>query len=113
MTALAAIVQAIRASGLDIPYGTEWYDGSGDAYITYNYASDHGADFGDDDPGCNLVSVQVHLFLPLKQNFQTAKRALRAALGDAGFTWPSVQVLEENTTSTRHLIFESEFTETI
>ena len=113
MTALAAIAQAIRASGLDIPYGTEWYDGSGEAYITYNYAADHGADFGDDDPGCNLVSVQVHLFLPLKRNFQTAKKTLRAALGDAGFTWPAVDIIEENDTNTRHLIFSCEFEETI
>ena len=82
-------------------------------YFTYNYSLDRGADYGDDEPGCNEVFVQVHFFMPLKENFQKEKNKIRYLLFLAGFTWPEVTILEEEDTLTRHLIFECGYIEDI
>ena len=57
--------------------------------------------------------MQVHLFLPLKENFQKEKNRIRQMLFSQDFTWPEVMVLEENDTKTRHVIFECDYTEEI
>ena len=111
MRALQAVQAALR--GYTYPKVPHRYEGSEKKYFTYNYAADHGRDFGDDAPGCNEVSVQVHFFLPLKENFQAEKAQIRQWLFDAGFTWPEVTVLEEDDTKTRHIIFECDYTEEI
>ena len=111
MSALEAIRSAL--SGIPYPKVPYWYDGNEKKYITYNYAADHGRDFGDDGPGYNEVSVQVHFFLPIKDNFQQDKNRIRRVLFREGFTWPEVMVLEEDETKTRHIIFECDYTENI
>ena len=107
--------EAIRIALADITYPKvpQRYEGKETKYITYNYAADSGRDFGDDRPGCNEVSVQVHFFLPLKENFQKEKNRIRQLLFFQGFTWPEVMVLEEDDTKTRHIIFECDYTEEI
>ena len=107
--------EAIRAALADITYPKvpQRYEGKETKYITYNYAADSGRDFGDDRPGCNEVSIQVHFFLPLKENYQKEKNRIRQLLFFQGFTWPEVMVLEEDDTKTRHIIFECDYTEEI
>lgn len=111
MSALKAVLAAL--SGIQLPKVPQHYEGKEDHYITYNYASDTGADFGDDRPGCNRVTVQVHYFLPLKENFQSMKNRIRYLLFYTGFTWPEVTVLEERDTNMRHLIYECGYIEEI
>ena len=108
-------LEAIRLALADISYPKVpyRYEGKETKYITYNYAADNGRDFGDDGPGCNEVSVQIHFFMPLKENFQKEKTRIRQLLFFQGFTWPEVMVLEENDTKTRHIIFECDYTENI
>ena len=109
MSALEAILVAL--SDFSYPKSPGRYEGKETKYFTYNYAADHGRDFGDDEPGCSLVTVQVHLFLPLKENFQTQKHLIRRNLFHEGFSWPEVTVLEEDDTKMRHLIFECDYIE--
>ncbi len=111
MRALKAVLNALK--DFSYPKVPQRYEGTEKKYFTYNYAADSGRDFGDDEPGCNEVTVQVHFFLPLKENFQTEKVQIRRKLFDAGFTWPEITVLEENDTMTRHIIFECDYTEEI
>ncbi len=111
MSALEAVLIAL--SGFSYPKVPRRYEGNEKKYFTYNYASDHGADFGDDEPGCNEVTIQVHFFMPLKENFQKEKNRIRYQLFLAGFTWPEVVVLEENDTMTRHIVFECSYVETV
>ncbi len=111
MSALEAILTAL--SGIPYPKVPKRYEGNEKKYITYNYASDHGADFGDDSPGYNSVTVQIHFFLPLTENFQREKNRIRYALFYSGFTWPEVTVLEEDDTMTRHIIFECGYIENV
>ena len=115
MTAFSAIQNAL--GGMEIPVKPYTYRGEEEKYITYNYANDAGADFGDDAPGCDLTSVQVHYFMPIinskgkHENFLAIKKEIRNALHEAGFTYPQVTVMEEQETNTWHLIFECEFVE--
>lgn len=111
MSALEAVLVALK--DFSYPKSTQRYEGKEQKYFTYNYAADHGRDFGDDVPGCNEVSIQVHFYLPLKQNFQKEKNRIRQCLFQAGFTWPEITVLEENDTQTRHLVFECDYIEEI
>lgn len=62
--------------------------GAVDTYIVFNYNS-YPADFGDDAPGHEVYSVQVHLFCPSGVNSLSMRREIKAALAAAGFTWPA------------------------
>ena len=115
-TAFSAIKTALAIFGYPVHPGK--YEGAAPRYFTYNYADNHGADFGDDRPSCDVADVQVHLFLPIvdpetkaRVNFIPTQQSVRHALYSAGFTYPSVTVLRENDTNTWHLVFECEFEE--
>lgn len=114
------------ATTLGYPCSPNQYTGKESRYIEYNYAVINGGNFGDDRPECNVASVQVHLYLPKKENFLTRMKALQAALFDAGFTWPAVTTLTENDEvqteeggnkqpldAVRHIVFSCEYEEEI
>lgn len=109
MTVFEAIRQALKETYPEIPAVPYTYDGDKDLYITYNYAHDRGGDFGDNQPSVNVVSVQVHLWLPKRINFQSYRTTVRSALFRKGFTYPDVTVLEEDTM--RHIVFACEYEE--
>ena len=116
MTAFAAIQKALRQFGRPaVPYV---YEGDEVRYFTYNYADDHGADFGDDVPGSTLADVQVHMILPItdpstgaKISFTQDRKRVRDALFKAGFTYPVVTVRREDEVKCWHIIFECEYEE--
>ena len=119
---------AIRAALAPFKYPCvpNLYTGKENKFFTYNYASINGNDFGDDRPGCNVASVQVHLFLPVKENFIQTMNSVQQVLFDEGFTWPSVTMQSEydeieteqdgvrqGLDGVRHIIFSCEYEETI
>lgn len=95
------------------------YTGKESRYVEYNYAVLSGRNFGDDRPLCNVADVQVHLYMPLKENFLTRMKQMQEALFEAGFTWPEVTVLSEydevetskGLDGIRHIVFECEYEE--
>lgn len=109
MTAGAAVMAALRQFG--IPCSPDIYDGRKESYFTYNYVDDAPADYGDNEPSCAVVSMQIHLFLPLKENPGRMKRKVRSALSKAGFTCPSVTAFADPGGKKKHLIFECEYEE--
>ena len=115
MTAFEAVQNAL--SFLEIPCLPYTYEGSAPKYITYNYAADRGADFGDDAPSCDLTDMQIHFFMPIvnqqkkHEPFIHYKQQIRRHLFESGFTYPHITVLEEKETNTWHLIFECEYVE--
>ena len=116
MTALDAVHTAI--AGFGYPAVPCLYEGKEKKYFTYNYSGNHGADFGDDAPGCDLAEVQVHFFMPIvdekkRENYTLIRNEIRKALFGNGFTYPSVEVIEEHDTNTWHLVFECEYEEEI
>lgn len=109
MTAFQNIIEAIQDFGY--PYEPDLYTGNEKKYFTYNYADDRGSLFGDNEPGAAIASVQVHFFLPLKENFIKEKNKIREALFQQGFTYPEVTVVTEPENQIRHIIFECDIEE--
>lgn len=110
MSTFEKIVQAIKDFGY--PYSPDVYQGKKeDGWFTYNYSTDRGGLYGDDEPGTIVVGVQVHWYLPLHKNFQDLKNQVRRALLAQGFTYPSITVLTEEGEKLRHIVFECEIEE--
>ncbi len=104
MTTFEKIVNAIK--DFDLPYAPDLYTGtSSTGWFTYNYADDYGADYADDAPGAVVVSVQVHLLLPVKKNFIALKNQVRKSIFEQGFTFPQITILIEDN-KWRHIIYE-------
>ena len=105
-SAFAEIIRAITPFG--IPHAPGKYEGEEtEKWITYNYADDRGNAFADDEPGDRLVSMQLHLFLPERENFISLRREIREAIFSTGeFTFPAFTDLGPDATGKRHLVFE-------
>lgn len=74
-------------------------------YYTFSCDS-FGANFGDDEPGCERCLVHVHLFAPLNQNCISQVRKTKNALLEADFTWP--EVTDATDQDGQHFVFECE-----
>lgn len=109
MTTFEKIVNAIEIFGY--PYSPGVYSGPEERWFTYNYAADVGANYADDAPGSVIVSVQVHLFLPIGDDFQEIKNDVRRALFAEGFTFSAITILTEDDTKIRHIVCECEIEE--
>lgn len=78
-------------------------------YYTFSCSS-FGADFGDDEPGCERWLVNVHYFAPLYNEDITGRiKKTKRALHQAGFTWPSC--VDAGDQDGRHLVFECQIVE--
>ena len=109
MTANQIIINALKPFGY--PCKPNFYNGGEKKYFTFNYADERGADYGDNQPGCILSSMQIHFFLPMKENCIKEKKEVRKALFKAGFTYPVVIEITEEENSTRHIVYECDITE--
>lgn len=76
-------------------------------YFVWNYADDRGGNFSDDRATTEEISIQLHWFISKDVSFETAKREIRKAFEQNGFTYPEVTVLYEKDTKMRHIIFET------
>lgn len=79
-------------------------------YYTFSCSS-AGADFGDDEPGCELWQVNVHFFAPLRGNISRRVKATKKALFQAGFTWPHAVGASDQ--EGQHIVFECEIAEEV
>jgi len=109
MSTSSVIINALSEFGY--PVEPDIYKGKEKRYITFNYAGDRGTWFADNEPSCVLVDMQIHYFLPLKENYLFDRRKIREALLKAGFTCPAITNLTEKDNSIRHLVFECQTTE--
>ena len=109
MRANRAIINALKPFGY--PCKPDCYNGDAKKYFTFNPADERGEDFGDNEPGCILVNMQIHFFLPLGENHITEKKKIREALFAAGFTYPVVTELIETENNVRHIVYECDITE--
>ena len=107
MTVNAKIIKAL--SFLEIPVTADFFGGQAKEYVTFNYADEHGRVYADGEPQEDVVSMQIHYFLPVSKDYLENKRRIRRALLNAGATYPDVTILTEPDHKTRHIIFECEF----
>lgn len=102
------------ATTLQIPAYPDVYTGDDlNTWITYNLAEEHGDLFGDNAPNAVVQTVQVHLFIRTGRSYTALKNAIRTALFEAGFTWPTVTTDYESDQKLRHIVFETEFNDLI
>ena len=109
MTTFEKIITAIEPFGF--PHAPDVYREKALRWFTYNYADDYGTNFSDDEPDNVIASVQVHLFLPIDDDFSKLKNRVRRALFRQGFTFPEITVLTEDDTKLRHIVFECDIIE--
>ena len=84
-SAFAEIIRAITPFG--IPHAPGKYEGEEtEKWFTYNYADDRGNAFADDEPGDRLVSMQLHLYLPERENFISIRRDTPTTAGTLSLT---------------------------
>lgn len=93
-------------------YIPEHYPGKKQSrYVTYNVADDRGSLFGGDTASECVLSMQIHLYLPVPEEYMAMVKRMRQALSEAGFTWPVITVYIEEDHRLRHIIFECEIEE--
>lgn len=109
LTEFEKIQKAVSSFGL--PYTQEVYKGTEKRWFTYNYVNERGMLYSDDEPGTVGAVVQVHLFLPINENFISLKNGIRKNLFEEGFTFPKVTILTEDEKKLHHIIFECEIEE--
>ena len=106
MTVNARIREALGF--LSIPVTADFFGDGETEYITFNYVTDQGILYADNEAVADVAKMQIHYFLPATKNYLENKKKIRKALQEAGFTWPDVTVLMEPDQKTRHLTFECE-----
>lgn len=106
MTVNQKIINALQF--LQIPITADFFGGGKEEYVTFNYVTDEGEVFADDEPTEDITGLQIHYFLPSDRNYLDNKRKIRKALLKAGCTYPDVTVLMEPDNKTRHIVFECE-----
>lgn len=83
-----------------------------DHYITFNVYYDGGDNFGDDAPEHNVVSVYVHMYLPMQENYLAHKRRIRQLLFEYGFTYAEITEMDDpDREGYRHVIFDVMYVE--
>ena len=85
---------------------TKYGGGVQPTYYVFNYSS-YGVGYADDEPTGEVYLIQVHLFAPLASNLTRLVRKTKAALHNAGFTWPETVNASDN--NGRHIVFEFQF----
>ena len=90
---------------------TGLYDGGNDHWFAINESDDRLLLAADNTPLVNRVQYQVHYYLPSEENYIAIKRRIRNGIFRAGFSYPTVDMLVEEETKLRHIIFEFEIAE--
>ena len=103
------IINALSVTGL--PVAQTSYAGEDETYITFRIDENPG-DFANDEPGHDVVSVQLHLFAPFTRNTTKLRKQIRKALFAAEFTYPRTIDASETVRSSdgteQHIVFECE-----
>lgn len=109
MTTFERIQKALEPFGF--PCEMDMYYGDKKHYFVYNYTSDAGRLFADNEVIERVAGVQVHLYLPSQENFLKLKNEVRQVLWEEGFTFSDITVMLDENKSIRHIIFECEIEE--
>lgn len=92
----------------NLPIKQDKYDGTETSYFVWNIADDRGYTSAEDEVLTDLVSIQVHLFVPITYNYLTIKKQIRQALKQSGFSYPQINIFVEDDTNLRHIVFSCE-----
>jgi len=90
---------------LALPVYANFYEGTADEYIVFNYADERPALRADDNDELDETVIQVHYFT--KTNPQSHKRNIRKYMRAAGFTIMSTSEFYESDMKYFHVIIEA------
>lgn len=74
-------------------------------WATYNLSDREPVAFSDNDNPVYVDYVQVHIFLPMTENFFGLMQTVSEDLKSAGFTAPDLMVQMETEEKLQHLVF--------
>lgn len=74
-------------------------------WATYNLSDREPVAFSDNDNPVYVDYVQVHIFLPMTENFFSLMQTVSEDLKAAGFTAPDLMVQVESEEKLQHLVF--------
>lgn len=83
------------------------YEGNQLPFMVYS-VYEKGDIFADDEPGTNVISITIHYFVEKDFNYLEKKKEIKRTLVDNGFLYPETEILYEEDTGYRHLVFETE-----
>lgn len=105
---MAEVLQTALETVLPSAVFPHVYTGQLLKYAVWNYNT-RPAVFAERAPHAAIYSVQVHFYLPHKENPQAAILSLSQALFSAGFTWP--ELTDATDSDGQHWVLECEFTD--
>lgn len=100
------VIESLNEFGY--PIAQDIYTGSDDIYFVWNVADDRGVIFCDDVSVSDVISIQIHLYVPDSFNYLGIKKKIRKALIDNGFSYPQFNAFFDEETKKRHLVFSCE-----
>ena len=115
MTVNRKIIEALKPYGM--PVVADHYSGKEKRYIEFNLYDDTVTVFADGEPETDIVTVQVHLFLPREEDYLQLKKKIRRSLCNAGFCYADITEFTESEATDqyprgiRHITFETEIEE--
>ena len=96
----------LKTLGYPVAYIT--YVGTSDKYFVFNYITEEGLLFADDQPLYDNYPMQIHFFSPSSFNHLALKQQVKELLVENGFAYPRIRTIYENDTKYNHLVYETE-----
>lgn len=84
------------AESLNIPYSTDKYIGPADTFAVYRMADISGANFADNRAQAHIARVRFDYVQPINRSYQDKLFEIIDLFIAAGFTEPSVVVVNDN-----------------
>lgn len=100
------IMDILKLTELPVAFGS--YTGTEKNYIVWNYADERGALFADGFAEFDLVSIQIHLFVPKTTNHIEHKKNIKELLITNGWSHPIINTMYESDTNYFHIVFSTE-----
>lgn len=91
-------------SPLNMPVEPNFFEGSAEEYIVFNYVDERPAQNADDEDILDETIVRINYFT--KSNPQDNKKAIRRLMRAAGFSIVDTQEVYEDDTKLTHIIVE-------
>lgn len=92
----------------NLPIKQDLYDDNETSYFIWNIADDRGGFDAENIVLTDIISIQVHLFVPISFNYLNLKKQIRQALTKGGFSYPQINIFVEEDTKLRHIVYSCE-----
>ena len=96
------------------PVAPDIYRGSSNKFITFTYANERGALFGDDEEQLTELKLYVNLYVPESFNYMADKHKIKRELKKMGFIVTNISSYIDDTLEgaeyLRRIMFEVEYT---